>query len=131
MIDLVREHRVELFISVCLPIFDDLFPGLAPVAALGSNGASLWPNVDWCEDHRLETLRSNVIGTLTIADICALKGIHHLLYATGCIFEYDNLLKISAHEPHGKKYGVPGRALEIVESTQRAIFLRDLERRII
>ena len=47
MIDLVREHRVELFISACLPIFDDLFPGLAPVAALGPNSASLWPNVDW------------------------------------------------------------------------------------
>jgi dTDP-4-dehydrorhamnose reductase len=39
----------------------------------------------------METIRSNVLGTLTIADICALKGIHHLLYATGCIFEYDDV----------------------------------------
>lgn len=60
-----------------------------PTHILNAAGVTGRPNVDWCEDHRLETLRSNVIGTLTIADICALKGIHHLLYATGCIFEYD------------------------------------------
>jgi len=60
-----------------------------PTHILNAAGVTGRPNVDWCEDHRLETLRSNVIGTLTIADICAIKGIHHLLYATGCIFEYD------------------------------------------
>ncbi|RYY83265.1 hypothetical protein EON63_11630 [archaeon] len=26
---------------------------------------------------------------MTIADICAQRNIHHTLYATGCIFEYD------------------------------------------
>lgn len=31
-----------------------------------------------------------MLGTLTIADLADLKGIHHLLYATGCIFEYDD-----------------------------------------
>lgn len=61
-----------------------------PTHILNAAGVTGRPNVDWCEDHRLETLRSNVIGTLTISDICALKGIHHLLYATGCIFEYDD-----------------------------------------
>ena len=45
--------------------------------------------MDWCEDHKIETVRTNVIGCLTIADICEMKGIYHLLYATGCIFEYD------------------------------------------
>lgn len=48
------------------------------------------PNVDWCEDHKQETIRTNVIGCLNVADICASRGIHHLLYATGCIFEYDS-----------------------------------------
>ena len=33
------------------------------------------PNVDWCEDHKAETIRSNVIGTITIADICEEKKI--------------------------------------------------------
>lgn len=47
------------------------------------------PNIDWCEDHKPETIRVNVIGTLNLADLCSMKGIHCTIYATGCIFEYD------------------------------------------
>lgn len=61
-----------------------------PTHILNAAGVTGRPNVDWCEDHRVETIRTNVIGCLTIADICAERGIHHLLYATGCIFEYDD-----------------------------------------
>jgi dTDP-4-dehydrorhamnose reductase len=65
-----------------------------PTHVLNASGVTGRPNVDWCEDHKLETIRTNVLGTLTIADICAAKNIHHLLYATGCIFEYDDEHKI-------------------------------------
>ena len=61
-----------------------------PTHILNAAGVTGRPNVDWCEDNRMETIRANVIGVLNIADICASKGIHHLLYATGCIFEYDD-----------------------------------------
>lgn len=61
-----------------------------PTHILNAAGVTGRPNVDWCEDHKQETVRSNVLGTLTVADICATKNIHHLLYATGCIFEYDD-----------------------------------------
>jgi len=61
-----------------------------PTHILNASGVTGRPNVDWCEDNKLETIRTNVIGTLTIADICAVKNIHHTLYATGCIFEYDD-----------------------------------------
>ena len=57
---------------------------------LNASGVTGRPNVDWCESNREETIRTNVIGTLNIADICAQKKVHHLLYATGCIFEYDD-----------------------------------------
>ena len=40
-----------------------------PTHILNAAGVTGRPNVDWCEDHRLETIRSNVIGTLTIADL--------------------------------------------------------------
>jgi len=60
-----------------------------PTHVLNACGVTGRPNVDWCEDNKLETIRTNVIGTLTVADICAMKNIHHTLYATGCIFEYD------------------------------------------
>jgi dTDP-4-dehydrorhamnose reductase len=61
-----------------------------PTHIINAAGVTGRPNVDWCEDHKAETIRSNVIGTLTVADVCDLKNIHHTLYATGCIFEYDD-----------------------------------------
>jgi 3,5-epimerase/4-reductase len=60
-----------------------------PTHIINAAGVTGRPNVDWCEDHRPETVRANVVGVLNIADICAERGIYHLLYATGCIFEYD------------------------------------------
>ena len=61
-----------------------------PTHVLNAAGVTGRPNVDWCESHKVETLRTNVIGTLTCADCCLLKGVHYTLYATGCIYEYDD-----------------------------------------
>jgi len=47
------------------------------------------PNVDWCESHQPETIRTNVIGTLNLADLCYQLNIHLISFATGCIYEYD------------------------------------------
>jgi 3,5-epimerase/4-reductase len=55
-----------------------------------SAGITGRPNIDWCEDHKPDTLRTNVIGTLNVADLCYLKNIHCTIYATGCIFKYDD-----------------------------------------
>ena len=48
------------------------------------------PNVDWCEDNKEDTIRSNVIGTLNLTDCCFLSGIHCTVFATGCIYHYDD-----------------------------------------
>jgi 3,5-epimerase/4-reductase len=66
------------------------FEKYKPTHVLNAAGVTGRPNVDWCEDHKIETVRTNVIGCLNIADICNERGVHHLLYATGCIFEYDD-----------------------------------------
>lgn len=58
-----------------------------PTHALMAAGITGRPNIDWCEDHKPETIRANVIGTLNVADVCCLKGIHTTVYATGCIFK--------------------------------------------
>jgi 3,5-epimerase/4-reductase len=60
-----------------------------PTHVLNAAGVTGRPNVDWCETHKLETIRSNVVGTLTLADCCEARGIHMTNFATGCIFEYD------------------------------------------
>jgi len=61
---------------------------------INAAGVTGRPNVDWCEDHKPETIRTNVIGCLNVADLCAEKNVYHLLYATGCIFEYNDEFKI-------------------------------------
>ncbi|GAV65162.1 Epimerase domain-containing protein, partial [Cephalotus follicularis] len=47
------------------------------------------PNADSCETHKRETIRANVVGALTLADVCREHGLLMINYATGCIFEYD------------------------------------------
>lgn len=48
------------------------------------------PNVDWCEDNKEDTIKTNVIGILTLASICSEYNIHLTLIASGCIYEYDD-----------------------------------------
>lgn len=60
-----------------------------PDFVLNAAGVTGRPNVDWCEDHKQETIRANIIGALTLADVCFLHGIHMTNFGTGCIYEYD------------------------------------------
>ncbi|XP_058104717.1 bifunctional dTDP-4-dehydrorhamnose 3,5-epimerase/dTDP-4-dehydrorhamnose reductase [Magnolia sinica] len=61
-----------------------------PSHVFNAAGVTGRPNVDWCESHKVETIRTNVVGTLTLADLCREKGLILINYATGCIFEYDD-----------------------------------------
>ncbi|KAG6421411.1 hypothetical protein SASPL_117963 [Salvia splendens] len=70
-----------------------------PTHVLNAAGLTGRPNVDWCESHMTETIRVNVAGTLTLADVCREHGLLILNFATGCIFEYD-----AAH-PEGSGIG--------------------------
>ncbi|KAJ8617237.1 hypothetical protein MRB53_013423 [Persea americana] len=60
-----------------------------PTHIFNAAGVTGRPNVDWCESHKPETIRANVIGTLTLADVCKGNGLLMINFATGCIFEYD------------------------------------------
>ena len=60
-----------------------------PSHVLMAAGITGRPNIDWCESNKQTTIRVNVIGTLNVADLCDIKGIHCTVYATGCIFKYD------------------------------------------
>lgn len=60
-----------------------------PTHVFNAAGVTGRPNVDWCESHKVETIRANVVGTLTLADVCNEKGLVVINFATGCIFEYD------------------------------------------
>ncbi|KAL7949715.1 hypothetical protein V8C42DRAFT_311738 [Trichoderma barbatum] len=62
---------------------------IRPTHVLNAAGCTGRPNVDWCEDNKSQTVRSNVIGTLNLADACFQAKIHCTIFATGCIYQYD------------------------------------------
>ncbi|MFA6066651.1 MAG: NAD-dependent epimerase/dehydratase family protein [Candidatus Babeliaceae bacterium] len=63
---------------------------LKPDFIINAAGVVGRPNADWCEDNKLETIRSNLIGALNLADIAHKYNIHMTNIGTGCIYEYDN-----------------------------------------
>ncbi|CAA7014886.1 unnamed protein product [Microthlaspi erraticum] len=60
-----------------------------PSHVFNAAGVTGRPNVDWCESHKTETIRANVAGTLTLADVCREHSLLLMNFATGCIFEYN------------------------------------------
>ncbi|KAB2071863.1 hypothetical protein ES319_A08G252300v1 [Gossypium barbadense] len=72
---------------------------IKPTHVFSAAGVTGRPNVDWCESHKTETIRTNVVGTLTLADVCRQHELLMMNFATGCIFEYD-----AAH-PQGSGIG--------------------------
>nr|QBK92300.1 MAG: NAD dependent epimerase/dehydratase [Pithovirus LCPAC304] len=61
----------------------------APDRVICAAGLTGRPNIDWCESHREEVMRTNVIATTVLADYCSLYGVHLTYFGTGCIYEYD------------------------------------------
>jgi len=72
---------------------------IKPTHVLNCAGVTGRPNVDWCEDNKEATIRANVIGALNLADCCYLKKVHCTVFATGCIYHYDD-----AHPIGGKTF---------------------------
>lgn len=61
-----------------------------PDAVFNAAGVTGKPNVDWCEDHQLETIVGNTKLPITIAEACQEKGIYFLHIGSGCIFYGDS-----------------------------------------
>lgn len=67
-----------------------LIAHVKPRCIINAAGVTGSPNVDWCEDHKQETIRANIIGALQLADIAYMHDIHVIHIGTGCIYEYDD-----------------------------------------
>lgn len=61
-----------------------------PDRIINTAGKTGTPNVDWCEEHKEETIRSNVLGLINLIDCAHISNVHILNWGTGCIFEYDD-----------------------------------------
>jgi 3,5-epimerase/4-reductase len=61
-----------------------------PAIVINCAGKSGFPNIDWCEDHKRETLRSNVLGPLVLLNECLTKDIRLVHIGSACVFDGDN-----------------------------------------
>lgn len=60
-----------------------------PDVVINAAGKTGRPNVDWCEDHKLETIRSNVTGPLVLLEECGKRGMYWVHMGSGCIYQGD------------------------------------------
>ena len=90
----------------------DEFAKHQPDVVLNAAGVRGKPNVDWCEDHQLETMRGNAILPMMIADACAEAGLYLLHMGSGCIFYGDSGHEDCAwrEDDHGNPSAVYSRA---------------------
>ena len=61
-----------------------------PEVVINCIGQTGRPNIDWCEDHKLETLYSNAIVPFYILQACQEKNIYLVNLGSGCIYSGDN-----------------------------------------
>ena len=63
---------------------------LKPDIVINTAGKTGRPNVDWCEDHKIETIRSNLTGPLVLLEECLARDIYFVHIGSGCIYAGDN-----------------------------------------
>src|SRR3989338_641709 len=61
-----------------------------PDVVINAAGRTGRPNIDWCETHKEETLRSNLTGPLVLLEECGKRNIYWVHLSSGCIYEGDN-----------------------------------------
>ncbi|MEK7146217.1 MAG: sugar nucleotide-binding protein, partial [Patescibacteria group bacterium] len=71
-----------------------------PDVVINCAGKTGRPNVDWCEDHKMETMASNVTAPLLLAQAVEELGIYMVHLGSGCVYEgYKNGEGFSEDDP--------------------------------
>lgn len=76
-----------------------------PEVIINCAGATGRPNIDWCEEHKAETIYSNVAGPLVLAKVCEELGKYWVHLSSGCIYEGDNKGRGFSEEDKPTFYG--------------------------
>lgn len=72
-----------------------------PDVVINCAGKTGKPNVDWCEDHKLETWSSNVLGPIVLAKVCLETDTFLAHIGSGCVYEGDgNTFFAEGDEPN-------------------------------
>jgi dTDP-4-dehydrorhamnose reductase len=69
------------------PVVSDILAFNKPDVVINCAGKTGRPNIDWCEDHKLETFESNVTGAMVLLQECLKRDIYFVHVGSGCIYE--------------------------------------------
>jgi dTDP-4-dehydrorhamnose reductase len=72
------------------------------INAIGKTGR---PNIDWCEENKEETMRSNVVAAVNLGLACFKREIYFVHLGSGCIYNGDNQGKGFTEEDPPNFYG--------------------------
>ena len=61
-----------------------------PDVVLNAAGTTGKPNVDWCEDHQVESIQGNTLLPIVAALACQERGVYLLHVGSGCIYYGDS-----------------------------------------
>lgn len=61
----------------------------SPSAVINCAAKTGRPSIDWCEDHKSETIASNVLGPLVLATECLDKAVPFAHVGSGCVYAGD------------------------------------------
>ncbi len=94
----IASHIKTIYPNAMLPETDiadaagvaEVLDRVKPDVVINAAGKTGRPNVDWCEDHKLETMRSNVQGPLNLLEACSKRKIYWVHIGSGCTYEGDN-----------------------------------------
>jgi UDP-glucose 4,6-dehydratase len=65
-----------------------------PSHVFNAIGVIGWPNVDWCESHKVETIRANTVGTLTLADVYKQSNLLLINFEQGAFFSMTKITSL-------------------------------------
>src|SRR3989344_347433 len=83
-------HDYEVFTDridiTDLPALKEGFAKTRPDVVINFAGARAYPTVDWCEDHKIETVQANVIGAVNTMTAALESGAYPIQIASGCLY---------------------------------------------
>ncbi|MBI2064875.1 MAG: sugar nucleotide-binding protein [Candidatus Yanofskybacteria bacterium] len=64
----------------------DAFSAVKPDVVINLTGAKAYPTIDWCEDHKEETVRVNVVGATNVMLAALEAGAYPIQISSGCVY---------------------------------------------
>lgn len=89
-VDYLRKNNHEVYADrleiTDYKALESTFKKFKPDVVINFAGVRAYPNIDWCEDHKLETVAVNVAGALNVARAALEVGAYPMMVSSGCIY---------------------------------------------